>query len=343
MKTHISIIVPVKNSVGTIRDLLESLMKLDYDKGKLEIIIVDGLSNDGTRNIIKQYPVTLLYEEGRGLNAARNTGIKYSKGDIVAFTDADCIVPENWIRSIEKNFIETSIGFVGGVVEGYNKNNFLSVYNDETFFKVKPRFRFRKETTEIELFQFPAGCNMAFKRQVLEKVNFFDERFNCGFDDLVLVEELVKYGFRIVLDPDVKVWHQHPESIKEIIIQHFNYGRGGASLMIYKKGNKITRWFTTYLFSTTFAIIVLLSTIALSLLINNLLPIKIILGIFIGGLIIIQGFYIKITIKTKNIMKIIVYPILDLLRGFCLTIGGIFQLLKFKIIEDHTNILTRDH
>jgi len=71
----LSIIVPVLNMAKTIRALMESLMKLDYDEDKLEIIVVDGDSNDGTKEIIEEYPVRLVQQEGKGLNAARNTGI----------------------------------------------------------------------------------------------------------------------------------------------------------------------------------------------------------------------------------------------------------------------------
>ncbi|NIN69139.1 MAG: glycosyltransferase, partial [Anaerolineae bacterium] len=71
----LSVIVPVRNMARTIRDLMESLMKLDYPSDKLEIIVVDGDSKDGTREIVQEYPVRLIQQEGKGLNAARNTGI----------------------------------------------------------------------------------------------------------------------------------------------------------------------------------------------------------------------------------------------------------------------------
>ncbi len=82
---NVSIIVPVKNGATTIRELLESLMQIEYDRDKLEIIVVGGNSTDNTRKIASEYPVKILMEERPGLNAARNTGIKHSKGEIIAF------------------------------------------------------------------------------------------------------------------------------------------------------------------------------------------------------------------------------------------------------------------
>ena len=83
----IAVIVPVRNMARTVKDLLDSLMKLDYDEDKLEIIFVDGNSGDGTKEIIEEYPVKLVDEEGRGLNAARNTGIRHSTGELLAYTE----------------------------------------------------------------------------------------------------------------------------------------------------------------------------------------------------------------------------------------------------------------
>ena len=329
----ISIIVPVKNVAETIRDLLDSLMKLDYDKNKLEIIVVDGNSTDDTRKIVKEYAVTLIEEEGRGLNAARNTGIRWSTGEIIAFTDGDCVVPSDWAMSIAKNFSDPFVGFVGGLVKGYNNDDFLSEYIDETFFHAKPGFSERKEATNLNLLQFPAGCNMAFSKHTLEKINFFDERIYYGFDDLDPVEQLGIRGFRIVLDPDVYVWHQHRRSLKAVLKQHFNYGRGGALLMIYKRASRLARWFTTYLFSTTLAISLVLMMAATGMILNHVLLIQLISGFGLAAYVLVMAFYIKTAIKSHSLKKLTLYPALDFTRGFFFTLGGITQFFKTIIGE----------
>ncbi len=329
----ISIIVPVKNMAGTIRDLLDSLMNLDYDREKLEIIVVDGNSTDGTREIVEEYPVVLVEEEGRGLNAARNTGIRWSTGEIVAFTDGDCVVPPDWARSIAKNFSDPSVGFVGGLVEGYNKDDFLSTYMDETFFQAKPGFRWRKETTDLALLQFPAGCNMAFSRHALEKINFFDERIYYGFDDLDPVEQLGSRGFRIVLDPEVFVWHRHRTSLRGLLKQHFNYGRGGALLIVYKRASRLARWFTTYLFSTTFAISLTVLMVATGIILNHPLPIQFISGTGLAAFMLVMAFYVRTAVRTRSLRKLILYPMLDFTRGLFFTLGGLTQLFRTIIGE----------
>jgi len=230
----LSIIVPVLNMGRTIRATMESLIKLDYPRSNLEIIVVDGKSGDDTRKIVQEYPVALVDQEGTGLNAARNTGIKYSSGEILAYTDGDCVVPPDWAKKIARNFNDPSIGFVGGTMEGYDRTNLLSNYMDESLFQSKPGFRIRVETTDLQLMQFPAGANMAFRRRSLARVKFFDENITYGFDDLQPVEAMGFKGFRIVLDPDVNILHQHRNTLGDLLKQHFNYGRGGSLLIIHK-------------------------------------------------------------------------------------------------------------
>ncbi len=324
----ISIIVPVRNSARTIRDLLDSLMELKYDKDKLEIVVVDVNSNDGTRKIVEEYPVMLIDEEGKGLNAARNTGIKWSKGEIVAYTDGDCVVPPDWAREIARNFVDPGVSFVGGLVKGYEKEGLLPVYMDETFFQAKPGFSWRRETTDIFLLQFSAGCNMAFRRYALEKINFFDERIEYGFDDLDPVEKLGNRGFRIVLDPDVVVLHKHRTDLRELLRQHFNYGRGGTLLLIHKRSSKLARWFTTYLFSSTFAISLVMMLMTSGLFLKTMVPIYFGLGFLSLGLLLLSTLYVETAWRTRNIGKLIIYPILDLARGLFFTLGGLTQLSR---------------
>jgi glycosyltransferase involved in cell wall biosynthesis len=325
---NISVIVPVKNSVRTIRDLLDSLMELDYDSDMFEVILVDGDSTDGTRKIIQEYPVILLDEEGHGLNAARNTGIKWSSGEIIAFTDGDCIVPPDWLRNMAKNFRDPNVSFVGGPVQGYDGESFLSVYMDETYFQVKPGFTWRSEATDLMLLQFPAGCNMAFRRHALEKVNFFDERIAFGFDDLDPVEKLGSRGFRMVMDPEVVVLHQHRTSLRDIFKQHFNYGRGGALLIVYKRASKLARWFTNYLFTSIFSLSLVLMLIGSGLFLGNMFTVQFGLGFVSFGLLILMLFYAGVGWRTGRLRKMILYPLIDVARGLFFTFGGLTQLLK---------------
>jgi glycosyltransferase involved in cell wall biosynthesis len=324
----ISVIVPVLNVAKTVRDLMESLMNLDYDEDKLEIIVVDGDSKDGTREIVQEYPFRLVQQDGKGLNAARNTGIKYSTGEIIAYTDGDCVVPPNWAKAIVANFRDPGVGFVGGTLEGYNKNEPLSNYMDETFFQVIPGFHFRIEGTDLRLLQLPAGANMAFRRSALARVDFFDENIIYGFDDLEPVEEMGLKGFRIVLDPEVNVLHQHRTTLGGLMKQHFNYGRGGTLLLINKRTSNLAYWFSSYMIFMTGMLAFFLFMMYLWHKIRHPLPLNLGLGSLGLFMLVIMLYYLPVSVSTGKPWKLLAYPVLDLLRGLAFAFGGIYQMFK---------------
>ena len=324
----LSVIVPVVNVAHTVRDLMESLMKLDYDREKLEIIVVDGDSKDGTKEIVQEYPVELIQQEGKGLNSARNTGIKHSTGEIIAYTDGDCVVPTNWAKALVANFQDPSVGFVGGTLEGYDKMSTLSNYMDETFFQVTPGFRFRVEGTDLRLLHFPAGANMAFRRSALARVDFFDENITYGFDDLEPVEEMGFKGFRIVLDPEVNVLHQHRSTVRGLMKQHFNYGRGGTLLLINKRTSNLAYWFSSYLIFMTGMLVFFLFMMNLWLRIRHPLPLNLGLGSLGLFMIVIMLYYLPLSVSSGKLWKLLAYPVLDLIRGLAFAFGGIYQLFK---------------
>src|SRR5262245_56398582 len=85
----VSVIVPVYNGAQSIGNCIESLLKQDYPN--YDIIVVNNNSTDNTVEIVRKYPVRLVFCLERGPAAARNAGINTSTADIIAFTDADCL------------------------------------------------------------------------------------------------------------------------------------------------------------------------------------------------------------------------------------------------------------
>ncbi len=325
---NVSIIVPVLNAEATIADLLDSIEEIDYDKQKLEVIIVDGGSTDKTRGIIRKYPVKLITEKRRGLNIARNTGFKNSRGEIILFTDSDCVIPPDWVRKTVRNFEDPRVGCVGGTVSRHG-NDFLSRYADESLMPVLRRFRKREVLANVKPpLHYPAGCNMAFRRAFIEEAKGFDEQILYGFDEDELIERICSSGCNLILDREAVIKHQHRATLKSLLKQTFNYGRGGALLLKKRRAkDNISRWilisilfFMIWLIlGTSFAILAtVVSTVFLApFLLMTVVP-----------LCLLVLFYAYRGLREKEAAMPFAYPPLDVLRLFAFCIGGIYELTR---------------
>ncbi|MBI5205634.1 MAG: glycosyltransferase family 2 protein [Nitrospirae bacterium] len=100
----VSVVIPAYNAQKTIAACLDSLMKQDYP-GDYEVIVVDDGSSDSTPDIISGYErVRLMKQANAGPAAARNKGAMDAKGEIILFTDSDCVPEGNWITEMMAPF-----------------------------------------------------------------------------------------------------------------------------------------------------------------------------------------------------------------------------------------------
>jgi len=324
----VSIVVPVRNGEATIEALLESFLRLDYDKERLEVIIVDGDSTDRTREIVKKYPFQMVVERRNGLNVARNTGIRTSSGNIIAFTDSDCVVSSDWAKNIARDFNDPQVGCVAGNVKGYH-NSFFSEYADNSIVPVMPSFKTRSQSSRLELFQHPAGCNMAFRREAVEKLGGFDEDIRYGFDDIEFVERICESGYKMVSDPNIAIQHRHRTTLKELLKQHFKYGKGSGILLKKKRKRERFARFAFLNFLGFIAWIFLTGLFAFLTFTTGWYVFAIpLFGITILPLIVTMAFYAYNATRNNRYERVIIYPFIDLLRIFTFCVGQICQVFK---------------
>ena len=325
----VTVVVPVWNGEETIQQLLESLQKLDYDRNKVEVIVVDGNSKDKTQAIVEQYPVKLIIENRKGLNRARNTGIKSGNGEIIAFTDSDCIVPNNWITKIVENFKDPKVGCVGGSAKALD-GDFVSKYADNSIVRLMPCFTKREELEKVKpFFRHPAGCNMAYRRKVAEEVGYFDENIQYGFDEVEFADRVCNAGYKMVLDPEVFVWHKHRSTLGDFLKQNFQYGKGsGLVLRRNRLKDSVSKWsFMGVLGFISWLMIVGSLSFLTFTSSSSIFPL-LLFGFTGLPLIILASVYMYRAVQNKKFARVVIYPFIDLFRTLSFCIGQIYQLSK---------------
>lgn len=232
--TTISIIVPVLNGESYIRDCISSLINQDFPKDQYEILIIDNGSKDNTINILKKYKehITILHESKKGAYIARNTGIEKSKGNIIAFTDADCIAHKDWLNELYKGFSSENIGCVVGAIKSYPGKTLVEMYSGNK------DLLSQKHTLNTKFLPYGQTANVAFRREVFEDIGNFDQRLMSGGDADISWRMQINTNYKLIYRPDSIVEHRHRTTFKGLFKQQFRYGFG--RILLYKKyGNYI--------------------------------------------------------------------------------------------------------
>lgn len=219
----VSVVVPVLDAAEDVPRLLESLAALDYPADRLECVVVDNGSTDGTVEIVRRHPVSLYMEHGtRSSYAARNAGIRQARGDWIAFTDADCAPEPQWLRRLLLPPIPPDVGAVAGEV--------VSLEARTPVQRLTERYGIVRHGTTLHHKALPSfsTANVAVRTDLLRALGGFrqDVRF---FGDMELSWRLqLEAGARILFRPDARVRHRHRRSWGELWRHGRQHGQGVA-------------------------------------------------------------------------------------------------------------------
>lgn len=222
MPPTVSIVIPTHNSGQTIRECLESLFKLNYPKDKFEVIIVDD-SNDKTEKIAKEYPVK-FFKLKDSTGAKRNFGVGKARGQIIAFTDSDCIVHKDWLKNFTKHF-NSEVAGVGGPNLTPKDDPFIAkcVGFALSSWLGSGGIRYARTYKSAKSVDHNPSCNCAFIKSVFEEVGGFNESM-WPTEDIELDYKIRKKGYKLIYSPDVIVWHRRKSSLSSLFLQIFRYG-----------------------------------------------------------------------------------------------------------------------
>ena len=197
----VSVAVITLNCVSTIQKCLQALVELQYPKDRFEIVIVDGGSTDGTTEVLQRFPVRIVVDARRNRGVARNTAVDNCRGQIIAFTDADCTPLKSWLSDHVSAHSDPRILVVAGaVLQGGDFGLPATIYH-QTYFATQSPTTSRRKTWEI------ASANASFKTTTFKLVGPFPE-LDRGEESL-LSWRVLQAGFDVVFDPSPRVVHLH--------------------------------------------------------------------------------------------------------------------------------------
>lgn len=221
-----SVVVPVLNGAGVVGECVRSLLAVSYPRERFEIVMVDNGSVDETRSILATFgdAVRVIPESRRGAAAARNRGIRESRGKIVAFIDADCVVHRDWLAEVVKPLDDPAVGVVGGPVLSRRPANRVELFGEHI----------HDQRAAIESFDQPYVItgNWASRRDVLMGAGLFDESLLRG-QDADLAWRLHRAGYRFTFAPDAVVYHRNERTLRGLVREGFQHG--AASVVVHDK------------------------------------------------------------------------------------------------------------
>ena len=245
-----SIIICTYNRKRKLRECLTSIFAVDYPKDNFEVIVVDGGSNDGTEDLLKEFPqIRFTKERRRGLASARNQGARLARGRIVVYTDDDCIVDEKWLAQLIDGFkVSNSIAGVGGPVCPQQSELIPSKL------MVRPALGLYDEGYKTKYVSLLITSNAAFKREIFERMEFNENlgvtrkgKLLLSGEDIEFCRAVTASGFKILYTPFAKVYHQiGAERVKVPYILKHAVHNGLSLTRILLKNNKSRVWAVRY-------------------------------------------------------------------------------------------------
>jgi GT2 family glycosyltransferase len=232
-----SVIVPTYNRLDQLRKALEGLFAQQYPVK--EIIVVNDGSTDGTGEYLSQLhaqgKILHVQQSNQGPARARNLGLSLASGDLIAFTDDDCIPPPDWLLRYSKRFDERpELAGAGGPCRTGDPSNSYAEAND----MMANVFKESLNGNSVPAMPFLTSNNSAYRKKALERAGGFDPRFRVGAEERDLNHRLAQAGEKLEYDPSIVMDHYHRAKGFRFLKHQFTLGKG--SFLYYAAAKKRT-------------------------------------------------------------------------------------------------------
>jgi len=217
LEKTVSVIIPVYNASFYIDETLRALLSQTYSSKAIEILVVDNGSTDGTEEIVKKYPVKLIFErEKAGPYAARNKGLLQAKGEIIALTDANKVPDKNWIESGVRALERKNSHLAGGDI-------IFELGNDPSAAELYDAITFNNNRNLVLFEQGSATGNLFFKKKILDELGLFPDVFRSGMD-IWWTQRAVRLGYKLVF-ADKAIVKCKPRTFVQVLCKSYRVGK----------------------------------------------------------------------------------------------------------------------
>lgn len=219
---RISVVICTYNGNRTIADAFRALQRVEYPD--FEVIVVDDGSTEPVTATAEGYGYRLIRTKNEGLSNARNIGWKAATGEIVAYLDDDAYPDPDWLSYLAAAFRDSNHAAIGGPNIPPPSDGWIAECIANA-----PGGPVHVLLSDREAEHIP-GCNMAFRKSVLQAIDGFDAQFRTAGDDVDICWQLQHRGWTIGFHPGAVVWHHRRNSVRTYWKQQKGYGRAEALL-----------------------------------------------------------------------------------------------------------------
>lgn len=323
----VSVIIPCRNEKHYINRCLDSIIKNGYPQNLLEVIIADGFSDDGTREIIHQYSqkykfIFMIDNPKRHLVAALNLCIKKSTGDIIVRLDGHTTMTPNYISKCIETLEKYDAANVGGIIQTIPSQdtviaNAIAYSISHPFGVGLSHYRLAKKNKVRIVDTVPFGC---FRRDLFSKIGYFDEEL-VRVEDIDFNLRLKKAGEKIVLNPEIVSCYYSRATFNEFWKHNFANGILITEPLAKNKINFSARHVTPLLFLLGLVMIVILSFFSWHF--------KWLLGGLIGFYLCCNFYFsLKAAVRKKNPAYLFVMPLMFSSLHLSYGLGSLYGLWK---------------
>ncbi|MFY1613230.1 glycosyltransferase family 2 protein [Macellibacteroides fermentans] len=236
----LSIVCPIYNEEKYISQCIDSLLQQDYPKEDLEILLVDGMSTDNTRTIVKQYSIKYPYihlidNPKKIVPCAMNIGIKNAKGNIIIRLDAHATYEKDYFSVLSRRLVELEADNVGVVckTDVLNKSPKSLAIREVLGNKFGVgNSAFRTGINKVqEVDTVPFGC---WRREVFDKYGMYDERLIRN-QDIELSKRIIRGGGKIFIVPDTYCTYLAREKFSALAKNNYQNGKWNILTVYYTK------------------------------------------------------------------------------------------------------------